>query len=1025
MKPFIPLFTLLLSFFLSVQMQAQSLYQDARTLVAASRVLERSGYNLQDSASVEAFSTMMAILNEYDNPIGLDSFSNSRLAKVPFRYLENPSIPDLLQLDSLNGLLDTVNTGFVRQFRWHADSLQDAPRRKMVELLRGDYGDSPAEYLSVSRALRRYSVPPVESLQTLEQMAGQSNQNVRDGIVNPQALIQGLFQFVLRKAQEEVVVNFMERFLKKEVVSYGDLFPTVVEQFNTPGFSYSHSFIGRVREAFYEDLQLMSVRLPTILLNEGRFQKLQEEPLVYNLLAVYSIVGMAQNEVSLDEIMPITHRNLFENYQETEKKLNFILADSLTRSPHYGELLRRAQNSIDLIKNIYLDLEQGEYEITSGVDSILQESPGIPAPDFSYLLKPAYNLDVIMGSDTTTDFRLNLLPSLLAGHLDTAYVLKFRSVDAYDKFFGTDRTPEQWRAAGLDIARRLSGTWYSELSIARIFRNWTSDLTAYRQEYDRWSREQDPQKLTEAMKKLEKDRLALSEVIGQTKTFWEPALEGNQGLAFDMLEAIISGTLDPNDIQVRIAQRKYGKEGFLANNRRKLLDVEQRLVQLNDKIGEANPGPQTGNPLQSYLFNKTSHNPYTEVHQKIDLLEENLDSLDALLVRLDQELAPREVKLMKNARPLLWLTETLTHLFYCLRSADPVEKWITKAELDTINNDRQLRNAYLGLMYQRMSQVQESTAVVNPEGLAQLVQSTVGDLPLVLLPPPPDLAPKGADMRFFNSASFLVNTLNRLLEIPLLTDPANPRLVRPLREINPNLQNVGEISKMVLDLTYYLNVADHRHAMSSFLRLFLRVENFEKESKSVHNFLQEYGFFIADMVDAQNSMEIESLLNGISASPGSSRLKRNEDLTVGLNAYLGVNYGMEHWSSTNPDVDEKFSNLAPTMPLGVALSWRIGKASKHPQSFSAFLSFIDLGSILTYRAGGLDIGRDKITFKNMLKPGIQLHWNLNKTPFYVGAGAQTGPVYRESNGGDEISLRSTRLFLSFGVDVPIKTFFVK
>lgn len=136
-------------------------------------------------------------------------------------------------------------------------------------------------------------------------------------------------------------------------------FPRVVEQFNTPGFSYSHSFIERVREAFYDDLQTLSVRLPTILLSEDRFEKLQEDPFIYNLLAVYSIVGLAENEVPLEEIMPITFRNLYENYKETEKKLNFILAAAPLETPEYQALIDLSRSCVNRIKTIYLGLEEG------------------------------------------------------------------------------------------------------------------------------------------------------------------------------------------------------------------------------------------------------------------------------------------------------------------------------------------------------------------------------------------------------------------------------------------------------------------------------------------------------------------------------------------------------------------------------------------------------------------------------------------------------------------------------------------
>lgn len=1019
MRPLFTIFSLLVSFLFSVQVTAQSLYDDAHTLVAARNVLEENGYNLQDSAAAQAFAKVMAILYTYDNPMAAGDFSPSQLAKVPNRYRTNPGIPELLPIDSLVWLLEFAETEFIHSFQNESDSLRAAPRQKMVDLLRGDYGSSPAEYLSVSRALRQYSVPPIETSLALEQMASESNQNVINGIVNPQAIIEGLFQFVLQRAQEEVVMNFMERFLTEDLPRYEELFPTVVQQFNAPGFSYSHSFVERVRDAFYEDLQLLSVRFPNILLTDERFKYLQDDPLIYNLLAVYSIVGMTQNEVPMEEILPMTFRNLYENYLQNEKKLNFRVAEAPVETPEYTELIRLAKASLDNIKSIYLDLEQAEAEIAAGISRIQAE--GEPLPEFATLMLPAYDLDMIMGSDTAADFRLNLLPSLLGGHLDTAYILGFRNVNAYDKFFAQDLSPEEWKAAGLQLARNLNGTWFADYSIDQLLRNWATDLTAYHLEFEQWKRSLDPDlEMALAFQKLESGRVALAETILSTRSFWEDHLSGSQGLAFDMLAAIISDSFDPEEnINAAIEIVATGEEIYLTENTRKLLDVEERLLALNDNIAQAFPDQQTGNPLHQYLFEKKSPHPFSETLAKIDQLRSNLFTLKQQLDTLDRQWATTEVKIMENARPMLGLTESLTHLMYCLRSCDGEQKWITKIQLDSILSDPDLRDAFLGLLYQRMCQVQNAPQL-SPEGLANLVQLTVADLPWLLYPMEADTSTLEGGLSFYYPAAFLVNTLNRVLEIPLIIDPAAPGVVRPLAETHPALATVPEISELVLDLIYYLNARDHRHAMSSAIRLFLLVENLDVD-ESVHGFLQEYGFFIADLVDAETGNEVQSLLNGIADPPGSSRLKRRKDLTVGLNAYLGGSLGRETWSADN--MEDNFFSIAPTMPIGISLSGLIGNAA-NPPSFSLFLSFLDLGSMLAFRGDPGGFGETKITFKNMFKPSMQIHYNLPRSPFYIGAGAQIGPHYQDLN-GDELSVRTTRFFLNFGVDVPIKTFFVK
>lgn len=1032
MKPISVLTKLFFFLLLVVQAQGQSLYQDAKALVEATRMLEEKGYDLQDSAAMEAYSRMIAILYEYDNPMSPE-FSHSKLAKLPYRYMDNPRIPDLIPLDSLTIALDSTHLDFIRTFREQSDSLRQAPRERMVGLLRGEYGSSPAEYLSVSRALREYSIPPVETQVALAEMAQESNQNVHNGLVNSQAIIEGLFQFVLERAQEEVVINFMERFLTKDVVEYEDLFPTVVEQFRDPGQTYSNSFIQRVRDAFYEDLQMLSVRLPSIILSEERFDVLKEDPLIYNLLAVYSIVGMAQNGLPLEEILPLTFRNLYENYYQTEKKANFLTAETPTDSPEYQELVRLSRECVNLITDIYLELEDGEAQIMNGIEETTEEE-GISYPDFALELQPAYNLDMLFGTDTAEVFRLNLLPYLLEGRLDTAYILRFRNVGAYDRYFGEDRSPEEWRAAGLDLVRNLNGTWFSDLSIDQILSNWTNDLTTFKMVYDQWKMDLQPNTIEAVYQNLEVRRQSLQKTILATKDFWEPQLTGNQGLAFDMLAAIIDdGYQDIVDFLVGVQGLDLSEAQLQALGMRtispeaetqKLIDVEDRLYLLNDKLASQFPEQQSDSPVQQYLSGKESAHPYAGVLDMIDLLSKDLEAMGHQLDTVKQVSAPSEMRIMANAQPMLGLTETLTHLMYCLRSgsSEPGQKWITKAELDTLFNNPALNNAYLGLLYQRLCQVQHVRRI-SPEGLARLVQLTVGDLPYLLNPTVVDTLNENGQLNFYYTSAFIVNTLNRVLDIPLIVDPATPDQVYPLSETDPTLDSLAELSNMVLDLIYYLNIGDHRHAMTAAIRLFILMEGLNPDG-SIHEFLSKYGYFIADLVDAETGDEVQSLLEGIADPPGSSRLKRQKKLTVGLNAYLGGSVGRETWDGSTLSATDQFISIAPTMPIGITMSGRIGNGLK-PPSFSLFLSLLDLGSILSYRSDDSPFGDYKFTYKNMFKPSLQIHWNIPDSPFYIGVGGQIGRQYIENPLGDEINLRSTRFFFNFGVDVPIKTLFTK
>ncbi|MBK8491349.1 MAG: hypothetical protein IPL49_10790 [Saprospirales bacterium] len=256
----------------------------------------------------------------------------------------------------------------------------------------------------------------------------------------------------------------------------------------------------------------------------------------------------------------------------------------------------------------------------------------------------------------------------------------------------------------------------------------------------------------------------------------------------------------------------------------KLIDVETRLIELNDKIAAEFPDEQTDNPVQLYLSGKNGAHPYTGVLAQIDLLTQDLRTLRQQLDILDQVSAPSEMRIMENARPMLGLTEVLTHLMYCLRSgsSDPEQKWITKAELDTLVNNQALNKCVQGLLYQRLCQVQHVNRISRRIGTPGATHCE--------RPPIPHRTRRGrhpgriGKPGFYYTASFIVNTLNRVLDIPLIVDPAFPDEVLPLHETSPTLSSISELSELVLDLIYYLNIRDHRHAMTPAIRLFVIVE---------------------------------------------------------------------------------------------------------------------------------------------------------------------------------------------------------
>jgi hypothetical protein len=1034
-------------------LSGQSLIEDAARLVSAKRVLTQMPDSLETDSMRTAFAEAMAILRQYDAD-GLEEGEKAAdLLETAEHYQDNQVLSEWLPLRQLKSYAEAPDSVAMSRYRAQRTRLQLAPREQMARALKSSEGQSMADFLSISKALQRYTIPPVESRLALKSAAKTSNQNIDNGLVNTSMLLEGVFHFVLERAKQEVAINFLDRFLEDEVPPVRLLFPTVYEEVSSTSFSYSQSFLERVRTAFYEDLQLLSVRLPIILLEDDRFEALQSDPIMYNLLTVYTIIGLSQKDMPLSDIMGATHRNILTNYQENGKKLNFTLADTVQSGvTSLEDLQERTQSITSLLSSIYVSLNDAENTLEDSLQAIEQRWLATPdttnsrrsAPGFAYLFKPEYNLATLM-SDDAEGYRLNFLPYLLRGRLDSAYLMQIRSVDSYDQYFSEEPTERMLIAAGLEIARRLGGTWYEDQTLADILDNWVADLTLYHRRLEEWKYSVLPDELdAKVYQDLELKRKQLLAAVRDTRTYWAAvdSLSYQQGLAFQVLSNMLSDPYNINSPATRIemAARNLTQQQLVREWKEELQDIEQRLLDLNERVlGEEAELPPT-HPISIYLLGQKPTHPYSGLVVKVQKLKSELHTLKAELEEVDTTYAPTPYKLQRNAEPMLFLTESMSQLTYCLRSSDPARMWIARPVLDSALNDPDLRPAFLGLLYQRMRQVKQIRNIA-PDGLAQLVQLTVADLPD--LTPPDSISVEQDSLRFYRKAAFVVNTLNRILELPLIVDQTNSGQLLPLVESNPKLKPVPEVSQKLLDMVYHLNRRDHRQAIGATLGLFTGLapvfqgdEPGQEELGQFLSFLTEYGYFIAGLVDAQSTNEVQSLMEGIADPPGSSRLKRKKKVTVALNAYLGVSAGQENWEQNSTNTEETFANVMPTMPIGFSVSRRLGKRrieinestlqtkQLDGHSLSLFLSLIDLGSFFTYVPGDTQFGETDLTFKNVFRPGLQLHYNIKNSPFYVGAGGQYGPQFRELQ-GDQITLQSTRFFLNFGVDVPLKTLFVR
>jgi hypothetical protein len=202
-----------------------------------------------------------------------------------------------------------------------------------------------------------------------------------------------------------------------------------------------------------------------------------------------------------------------------------------------------------------------------------------------------------------------------------------------------------------------------------------------------------------------------------------------------------------------------------------------------------------------------------------------------------------------------------------------------------------------------------------------------------------------------------------------------------------------------------------------------------------------YGTFMANIVQAKTSDEVKAAIDATVLPIGSASIKRNTQMNIALNAYIGATAGRE-FLATLPKGKQWGGVAGVTAPVGVAFSWgNIGykatDANGKPlpadktvggKSFSVFISLIDVGALAAYRLqnDGSSVAPE-VQLKNIVAPGLSFYWGLGKTPVSLGLGAQFGPQLRNVTAADVNQQQNyyLRVAASIVVDIPLFNFYTR
>lgn len=376
----------------------------------------------------------------------------------------------------------------------------------------------------------------------------------------------------------------------------------------------------------------------------------------------------------------------------------------------------------------------------------------------------------------------------------------------------------------------------------------------------------------------------------------------------------------------------------------------------------------------------------------------------------------------------------------------PVAKWITRKQFDELRRDPQTWDIFLGLLYQRLNAIEGSPSF-SPRAVATLatqfltvaneIQESQDKLRFKKGTNPDQVGLK----EYFPFIRSTVDLLNIVLTTPITGDStvvserarALGRITQISNETLSLYENieVGEYGNAILNATDLLRIITSREDTQEALDAMTKEERRRrKRNQQQVAAIFKYGTFMAEMINAQSSEQVQTILKSTTLPPGSSRIKREVVSNFTINSYLGAGVGRDRLLDAPTGITPDAFGAALSVPIGMTYSFSPSFLNNN-SSFSIHVPLLDLGAITAYRSNPNGATANvnalpELEWKNLFSPGAYLVYNFANSPFSVGVGGQYGPQLRqlEPANGEPLFLNSWRfpmLFLS--IDVPFYNLF--
>jgi hypothetical protein len=634
--------------------------------------------------------------------------------------------------------------------------------------------------------------------------------------------ISGLSDWISRRAQEELTYTFLTKL--EEDIQKNDLqflFPQTSEFLPTLDLLNYKAILPSIRKAFTEDLNAIAFNLGEYL--EAQDAVSYRDPVTYNVFLIYRILDLEMREVPLADILSFTYAELEKARIDTRCQIDLGMAKADTSNVAYTDILvafdqyiaanqnlnQQFKRANDLLSaqffNPILDAVEANDFASERGDEFIQRAAGLFLPLDAEKLPLQNNYWQTTNDPPAT----GIVKAWLRGNEAYEYYEAYPSLTRFDELFGPEAAafdPQERRAAGLTAVREILAQ--------------RSNLGAYNEQLDRLidTRKRLINLRQEISSQRLADSLSLVSVSDQHKELLADidaemaAVRPDQQPALRLLRKVTESILPE--------EKSAGKQ---------LLATRQRLANW-----VTNQGSSTSPFALKMRIGPVEAASLPPLQRAIDATDVAYDNLTAAVSLYSRNQADSLIRAYQNLTTFETVFGMAQQTFFLLSESNS-DLFLDKRKMAVFQTNPSARKLLSGITHERIGRV-PNLGKLNSDGLTDFLL----DFSLYLS----DFRSAGyskemegltpQQVKRIQAVSFIANTMQSLLEAPVLQNPSDETTALSLIDRYPAFSKVPEVSQELNELFRLTTKGEYRYAVDNLLNLLRLFDVIPTASKKQH-----------------------------------------------------------------------------------------------------------------------------------------------------------------------------------------------